>query len=151
MLVTDHLLEQHLLKVDVVGLAERDIGCLEVFGELRGGAVVGSDVDGLVVSGEDDGRRAVVINVRVMSVANPKQISGYREEHSLAFINEGDPFARSHVDSAVEAVDDVQGSHLRVYEDFRVLAADDAQVLVSHFLLDRHYIAQPFKTDQLCI
>ena len=44
-LVTDHLLEQHLLKVAVVGLAERDIGGLEVFGELRGGAVVGSDVD----------------------------------------------------------------------------------------------------------
>ena len=35
-LVTDHLLEEHLLEVAVVGLAERDIGGLEVFGEFWG-------------------------------------------------------------------------------------------------------------------
>lgn len=72
MLVADHLLEEYLLKVTVVGLAERDIGGLEVFGEFWGGAVVGADVDGLVVAGEDDGRRAVVVNVGVVGVADPK-------------------------------------------------------------------------------
>lgn len=92
-LVTDHLLEQHLLKIAVVGLAERNVGSLEVFGEFWGRAVVGSDVDGLVVSGEDDGRRAVVVNVGVMRVADPKQVSGYGEEYSLTFIYKGDPFA----------------------------------------------------------
>ena len=53
-----------------------------------------------------------------MGVADPKQVGGHREEHPLAFVDEGDPFAGGHVDGAVEAVYDVQGSYLRVDEDF---------------------------------
>ena len=103
---------------------EVDFGIFEVFRKIRGGAIIGSDWDSFVVSCENDGGRPVVVDIGVVSVAYSKQIGADSEGDLFTFINKGDPLAWSYVDGAVDTVDDVEGTDLRVDEDLGVLASD---------------------------
>jgi len=151
MLIADHLLEQDLFKAAEIGLGEGNSCCFEMFGEFWRCAVVGSDWDGLVVSSENDGRGSIVVDVRIVGVADPQQVGGYSEWHFFALIDEGDAFAAGDVYGAVEAVDNIERAHWRVDEYLWIFAANNAQIFVLDLLLDCDNVAESLQTHQLCI
>lgn len=75
------------------------------------GTVVGAQTQGSIIACEDDGGGAVGVNDRIHSVTNPDQTGSNSERYLFTLVNEGDPFARCHIDIAAAAADDVQGFH----------------------------------------
>ena len=49
-----------------------------------------------------------------MSIADPQQIGPNREGYSFAFVDKGNSLAGCDIYGAVDAVDDVQGTYLRI-------------------------------------
>lgn len=68
-----------MLEVAVVGLAERNARCLQMKWNISGGAVVGSNGDRLVLARKQDGGRAIIVDIGVMRIADPEQVSSNSE------------------------------------------------------------------------
>ena len=121
---------------------------LEVSGKVGAGAIVGPNRYGFVVSSENDRGRPVVVNIGVMSIADPQQVGANCKGYPLTLVHEGDPFAGSDVNGTVDTVDNIERPHLGVDEYFGVLAANYPQIFVSDLLLDGNHIAKPLQADE---
>ncbi len=101
MLIAYHLLKKHLLKAAKVWLAQRNIGSLQMSWQIWGRTIVWPNRNGFVISSQDNRGGPIIVNIRIVCIADSKEVGCHCEGNFFAFVDKGDPFAWGNIDGAV--------------------------------------------------